>query len=134
MSADQSQHAQQVHPGWYPNQYGQLQWWDGYQWGTLAPQAPLAASTPTAGGIGFAVTSLVAGIFAMIPAGFSLIGAPTFLLLFLAFVPIVLGVIFGCLGIWRVKQTGAGRQMATTGLVLSLFAFGMPILLAISRM
>lgn len=21
--------------GWYPNQYGQQQWWDGYQWGQV---------------------------------------------------------------------------------------------------
>lgn len=23
--------------GWYPNQHGQTQWWDGAQWGPLAP-------------------------------------------------------------------------------------------------
>lgn len=22
-------------PGWYPNQYGQMQWWDGHQWGAV---------------------------------------------------------------------------------------------------
>ena len=22
--------------GWYPNQYGQQQWWDGYQWGQIS--------------------------------------------------------------------------------------------------
>lgn len=24
-------------PGWYPNPYGQLQWWDGRNWGQIAP-------------------------------------------------------------------------------------------------
>lgn len=23
--------------GWYPNQYGQMQWWDGRQWGGINP-------------------------------------------------------------------------------------------------
>lgn len=23
--------------GWYPNQYGQMQWWDGHQWGGINP-------------------------------------------------------------------------------------------------
>ncbi|MBN9176119.1 MAG: TM2 domain-containing protein [Microbacterium sp.] len=26
-------------PGWYPNQRGVMQWWDGYAWGPLAPTA-----------------------------------------------------------------------------------------------
>lgn len=27
-------------PGWYPNQHGQTQWWDGHQWGQFAPPTP----------------------------------------------------------------------------------------------
>lgn len=28
----------QTPPGWYPNQHGQTQWWDGSAWGPVAPQ------------------------------------------------------------------------------------------------
>ncbi|GAA1970525.1 TM2 domain-containing protein [Microbacterium deminutum] len=27
-------------PGWYPNNYGQTQWWDGAKWGPIAPATP----------------------------------------------------------------------------------------------
>lgn len=30
--------ATQIPAGWYTNQNGQQQWWDGQQWGQLAPQ------------------------------------------------------------------------------------------------
>ena len=37
-------------PGWYPNQHGQTQWWDGFAWGPLAETAtpPAAAQAPAA--------------------------------------------------------------------------------------
>ncbi len=37
----------QVLPGWYPNQHGQLQWWDGHQWGPIAATPAASALSPS---------------------------------------------------------------------------------------
>ena len=41
----------QTPPGWYPNQHGQTQWWDGQAWGPNAPQqqAPVIYAAPHPG-------------------------------------------------------------------------------------
>ena len=33
-------------PGWYTNAIGQMQWWDGSQWGQLAPAATATGGDP----------------------------------------------------------------------------------------
>ncbi|WP_198147858.1 NINE protein [Microbacterium sp. XT11] len=33
-------------PGWYPNQQGHMQWWDGHQWGQLAHAPSAVAPAP----------------------------------------------------------------------------------------
>jgi uncharacterized Tic20 family protein len=40
----------QAPPGWYPDQQGQMRWWDGSQWGQLAPGHPTTPQPPVAGG------------------------------------------------------------------------------------
>ncbi|QYF98453.1 MULTISPECIES: TM2 domain-containing protein [Microbacterium] len=51
-------------PGWYPNQNGALQWWDGASWGQLAPAvAPIVIHTRPMkdAGIGYLLLILLGG-------------------------------------------------------------------------
>jgi uncharacterized Tic20 family protein len=46
--SEQQQPTGQTPPGWYPDQAGQMRWWDGQQWGQLqAAQAPATTGGAT---------------------------------------------------------------------------------------
>lgn len=81
----------QTPPGWYPNQYGQTQWWDGNSWGPVAPQQQTVAYRPEIKSTGVAYCLLIflggtgAHRFYLGDTG----RAVTMLLLFLFAVPVV---------------------------------------------
>lgn len=50
--SEQQQPGGQTPPGWYPDQAGQMRWWDGQQWGQLADAARTPATTGGGGGSG----------------------------------------------------------------------------------
>ncbi|MCC5952886.1 MAG: DUF4870 domain-containing protein [Acidimicrobiia bacterium] len=47
-------------PGWYPDGYGQLRWWDGSAWGPVADAAPQATAAPNTG---MAALAHILGLF-----------------------------------------------------------------------
>lgn len=123
MTVHHSQPNTAVPAGWYPNQYGQLQWWDGFAWGPLADAPP-----PTPRVNGFAVTALVAAIL-VIPAGLlALFSGTVWPVYTLGLLPIILAVTFGFLGLHRAKSTGTGKQLAIVALILAAFFVLFPLL------
>ncbi|MFD5599946.1 hypothetical protein ACFWHR_07795 [Leucobacter sp. NPDC058333] len=112
-------HTAQPPAGWYPNQFGQMQWWDGYAWGQIAAPAP---SVPQ--GNGFAVTALVAAILVLPSALLAFFTNTAWPIYTIGLVPIVLAATFGILGILRANKNGVGKQLSTVALVFAaLFAF-----------
>lgn len=52
-------------PGWYVNTYGQQQWWDGHQWGQIAPQPyPVAVVAAKESGTAYLLAILLGGFAA----------------------------------------------------------------------
>lgn len=54
----------QAPPGWYPNQNGYVEWWDGASWGPVAPQQAVQrveAITPKSVGLAYALLILIGG-------------------------------------------------------------------------
>lgn len=64
---------------------------------------------------GFAIAALILGIFAL-------------LFNFLLFIPSVLAVVFGIVGLKRSEQTGTGHGMSIAGIVLGIIAFSFYII------
>lgn len=54
-------------PGWYPNQHGVVQWWDGTKWGPVAPPvAPVYVNPRPVKDVGIAyILLLLLGGFAL---------------------------------------------------------------------
>lgn len=48
-------------PGWYPNQQGHPQWWDGTQWGQIAPPTPVLVRARKETGIAYLFFFLLGG-------------------------------------------------------------------------
>lgn len=53
-------------PGWYTNSHGQQQWWDGRQWGQLAPppKYPVAVYAAKESGTAYLLAILLGGFAA----------------------------------------------------------------------
>lgn len=89
-----------------------------YQQSSPQPFPPMGGPAPVQRGNGFAVTAFVLGLF-----GFLVTWIPFFFGLFLGFLPDLLAIIFGIIGIVRANRVGRGMGLAVTGLVLGGLAF-----------
>lgn len=79
---------------------------------TSQTPAPAVVVVQQTRGNGFAVAALVLGICALVVGVIPLIG------LFITFVPTLLAIIFGIVGIVRGSRIGRGTGVAVAGLVL----------------
>lgn len=113
-----------VPAGWYPDTTtGQTRWWDGHQWGAIAPHAsPPIPPRPTNG---FGVAGFIVGLAAFLIGLIPFIGIPLGLV----------GAGLSVAGLTVGRRGGAGGGLALAGTILALFAvstgLGSLILLAI---
>ncbi|UOR02088.1 DUF2510 domain-containing protein [Leucobacter allii] len=126
MDANQVQ-PQQTPAGWYPNQFGQMQWWDGTQWGVVAQPVIVQSPPRRPTGRGFAITALVAAIIAAPIGIFSLAIDHPLPILTLGFFPVLFGVVFGILGFHYAKTSRNSVTLATVALVISAASAVIPI-------
>ncbi|MGW8432635.1 hypothetical protein ACWGJ9_16225 [Curtobacterium citreum] len=89
-----------------------------YQQSSPQPFPPMGAPGPVQPGNGFAVTAFVLGLF-----GFLVTWIPFFIGVFLGFLPDLLAIVFGIIGIVRANRVRRGMGLAVTGLVLGGLAF-----------
>ena len=76
------------------------------------------SSYTTGGTNGFAIAALIIGILSIIP-------------IFYWWVPQILAIIFGAIGLSKAKKTGTGRGMSIAGLVLGIVAIVIVIIVII---
>ncbi|MGF3056780.1 DUF4190 domain-containing protein [Microbacterium sp. YY-01] len=77
---------------------------------------------------GMAVTSLVLGIVAIVVGIWSFVPILGLIAAFFGFLPAVLAVIFGHVGVKNSKTSGVGKGAAVTGLVLGYVTLGVILL------
>lgn len=103
-------------PGWYQNEHGQLQWWDGYAWDALQPPpAPVKRRTN-----GLAVASIIFAVLSLITTPATIFAGLWGEIFLVGLIPFALGVTFGWTGIYRGKRTGAGEKLAVIGLIITV--------------
>lgn len=88
-------------------------------------QQPVYAKPPSNG---MAVTSLVLGIVAIVIGIWTLIPIIGIVFAFISFLPALLAVIFGHVGLKTYNQNGIGKGQAMTGLILGYITLGIIVL------
>jgi hypothetical protein len=104
--------------GWYVNRTtGARQWWDGQEWGPVAPTTPPATSAGAQGTNGLAIASLVLGILWVYGIGS------------------VLAIIFGAIADRQcAERQQGGRGLATAGVILGIVGvLGLIVLIIAAR-
>jgi hypothetical protein len=118
-------------PGWYPEPgTRRYRWWDGIQWAFYPPEGQEAGATVAVGAVGPTPTNPYSGVgyptsyqhpknsMATASLVLGLVGLVTCTL----FIPSILAVIFGIVGVQRAGQLGGvGRGKAIWGLSLGGF-------------
>jgi hypothetical protein len=107
----------QVPAGWYDDGQGHQRWWDGTNWGPVAPPVVERANTS-----GIAVAGFI----------LALVGAVSFGLPVLCLILLVLAVLFTSAGMIETARTPKrGRGLAIAGFIISLSVLATAILLAV---
>lgn len=96
--------------GWYDSGNGQMRWWDGQNWGPIAPPPP-APYVPTIPISGLSVAGFVLACF-----GFLFIPLQLFAILFNS-----LALILSIVG--ASNKTRRGRGLGVAGIIISASAF-----------
>lgn len=112
-------------PPQYPQQPQQPQYAPPQQ------QIYVAAAMTTTPSNGAAITAMILGIVAVAIGIWMLIPFIGIVFAMLAFVPVVLAVVFGHVGLNRSKQTGAGRGIALTGMILGYSTLALMVVVTV---
>ena len=125
-------------PGWYPEPTtGRHRWWDGIQWAFFPPEGQEVAAVPARVVVGPTPSNPYAGV--AYPTSYqhptngmataSLVLGLVGLVLCTLFIPSILAVIFGVVGVRRAGQPGGvGKGKAIWGLSLGGFVLAVMLL------